>query len=270
LEPFDVLLDDVGAGGTLPARLQEIYGGGLALPESILYANFVESLDGVVALGETSSAGSVISGRNEGDRFVMGLLRAMADAVMVGAGTVRGSPGHQWTPAHVFPELAADFAELRSDLGRSSEPRLVVLTSSGDLDRDHPGLKQRPLILTTNAGAVRMRDKLPAGCEVITAGEREPVDLGAAMAILHDRDLKVVLSEGGPHVIGELVARGLLDELFLTLSPVLAGRDNDDRLGLVHGVHMLPDHTSWASLRSARRHGSHLFLRYSFSPRLSQ
>jgi riboflavin biosynthesis pyrimidine reductase len=70
-----------------------------------------------------------------------------------------------------------------------------------------------------------------------------------------------VLSEGGPHLFGDLVAAGLVDELFLTLSPVLSGR-SDKHFGLIEGVQLLPKVRAAAELLSARRHGSHLFLRY--------
>src|SRR4029077_9750126 len=93
------------------------------------YSNFVTSLDGVVSLGASPSAGSAISGRNQADRFLMGLLRACADAVLLGAGTLRATPGHLWTPAHIFPGEAKSFAELRVALGRKAQPRLVLLTT---------------------------------------------------------------------------------------------------------------------------------------------
>jgi len=78
------------------------YAGDLGFSEHCLYGNFVASLDGVVALGpEYPSSGSAISGREPADRFVMGLLRAFADAVLIGAGTLRATPTHRWTPEHV-------------------------------------------------------------------------------------------------------------------------------------------------------------------------
>jgi riboflavin biosynthesis pyrimidine reductase len=84
----------------------------------------------------------------------------------------------------------------------------------------------------------------------------------SAIDELRARDLNVLLTEGGPHVMGELIANGLLDEAFLTVSPVVAGRDGEPRLGMVAGVELLPDKAVWADLMSARRHGDYLFLRY--------
>ena len=73
-----------------------------------------------------------------------------------------------------------------------------------------------------------------------------------------------MLTEGGPTLLARLVADGALDELFCTLSPVLAGRrSGDGRLGLLEGVQLLPADGRWARLVSLRTAGSHLFLRYS-------
>jgi len=84
-----------------------------------VFSNFVTSIDGVATLGETQSAGSVLSAKNPGDRFLMALLRACADVVLLGAGTLRSTPGHLWTAGHVYPALAESFAGLRRSLGRS-------------------------------------------------------------------------------------------------------------------------------------------------------
>ena len=75
----------------------------------------------------------------------------------------------------------------------------------------------------------------------------------------------MILSEAGPTVFGSLLAAGLVDELFLTVSPLLAGRSgNDVRLGLVEGIDLLPTIRVAGRLRGVRRQGAHLFLRYSF------
>src|SRR6202043_4004688 len=126
-------------GYKLPADLRHVYGR-LGFGARAVYSNFVSSVDGVVTVGLKPSAGSIISGKYPADRFLMGLLRACADAVVIGAGTLRDTPGHLWTPAHVYPALATEFTALRSSLGRSPEPVLVVLTASGDIDFSHPAL----------------------------------------------------------------------------------------------------------------------------------
>jgi riboflavin biosynthesis pyrimidine reductase len=74
-----------------------------------------------------------------------------------------------------------------------------------------------------------------------------------------------LLTEGGPTLLGRFLADQVLDELFLTLSPLVAGRSSGDgRLSLVEGIELLPGDGGWAALRSVRAHGSHLFLRYGF------
>jgi riboflavin biosynthesis pyrimidine reductase len=245
----------------MPDILERLYGG-LGFDEPVLYSNFVASVDGVVTLGSKPSAGSEISGRNQPDRFLMGLLRACADAVLLGAGTLRSTPGHHWTPEHVFPDLTESFADLRLDLGRKPRPRLVVLTVTGQVPVSHPAIVGGATILTTSSGARELRDRLPDSSDVLEVGESGPVDLVRAVAELRDRGYRVILSEGGPHVLGELVKLDLLDEAFLTISPVLAGRGQEPRLGMVAAVELLPLHGVWSRLLSARRHGDFLFLRY--------
>ena len=229
-----------------------------------MYSNFVSSLDGVVTLGSKPSAGSIISGKNPADRFLMGLLRACADAVVIGAGTMRDTPGHLWTPAHVYPALATEFTALRSSLGRSPEPALVLLTASGELDYSHPALVRGAMVVTTTAGAKKIGHRLPPTCELIVMGKGKSLDLGKVIGELRSRELQVLLSEGGPHVIGQLLEGKLLDEAFLTVSPVAAGRGTDVRFGMVEGVELLPDNGAWSRLLSARRQGDYLFLRYAF------
>jgi len=260
LAPFEVLMDADGPMYALPPEIEELYGR-LGFDEPVVYANFVSSLDGVVTLGDQVSAGSVLSGKYPADRFLMGLLRACADAVLLGAGTLRATPGHLWTPAHVYPDLGDAFARLRRELRRDAEPRLVVLTASGNLDPRHPALVAGATVMTTAAGARRIGATLPA-CEVVQVGEKEGVDVSAVLDEMRRRGWRAILTEGGPHVIGDLVTAGRLDEVFLTLSPVLAGRDRERRLGMVEGVELLPSDGVWTRLQSARRHGDYLFLRH--------
>jgi riboflavin biosynthesis pyrimidine reductase len=260
LEPFEVLYEAAELPAyKLPADLFHLYGG-LGFAKRVVYSNFVASLDGIVSLGSKPSAGSIISAKYPADRFLMGLLRACADTILIGAGTLRATPGHLWTAAHVYPELATEFLALRSALGRTTEPQLVVVTASGDLDASHPALVKGAIVMTTTDGAQAIGNRLPKTCEVVAIGKR--LDLGKALADLRSRDLDVILTEGGPNVIGQLIAGGLLDEAFLTIAPVIAGRKDGRRLGMVEGVELLPGHGAWSRLSSVRRHGDYLFLRY--------
>lgn len=245
----------------LPFDLERVYGG-IGFASEVLYSNFVSSIDGVVALGEGKHAGSLISGKYPADRFLMALLRACADGVLLGAGTLRSTPGHLWSPAQVYPSLAESFAGLRRSLGREPEPRLIVLTAHGDIDSAHPAIQRGATVITTDAGKRALAEKLPSTCEVVSLGKGEHVDVAKAVEEARKRGLAVLLSEGGPHLIGRLMEANLLDQAFITISPLVAGRDKQERLGMVEGVELQPLPGTWSKLLSARRHGDYMFLRY--------
>jgi riboflavin biosynthesis pyrimidine reductase len=247
----------------LPAVLAAAYGGDLGFRQPCVYANFVASVDGVTALGpEYPSSGSAISGHEPADRFVMGLLRACADVVLIGAGTLRATPGHLWIPAHVCPAAADGYAAFRSSQGRAGDPLLAVVTARGDIPAGHPALCPGALILTTAAGARRLRGRLPPACTILDLGDRPALPPADVLAAARSRGGGMVLTEGGPRLLGQLAAGGLLDELFLTISPVLAGRGDTPRPGLIAARELLPGRAGPAELLSVRRHGSCLFLRY--------
>jgi riboflavin biosynthesis pyrimidine reductase len=192
----------------------------------------------------------------------MGLLRACADAVLVGSGTMLGSPKGTWRADRAFPAAAGAFAELRRRLGKPEQPVVAFVTGGGSFDPGHPVLETGALVLTTEAAAPGLAAAVPAATEVVAVCAGDRVDLAAAIAELRRRGCALILSEGGPTVFASLLAAGLVDDLFLTVSPLLAGRGARPRLGLVEGVELLPDATTPWSLRSVRRHGSHLFVRY--------
>lgn len=254
-------------GYELPDELRERYGGSLGFSEPQLVANFVSSVDGVVAAPPLVQSARLISGDNDSDRFVMGLLRACADAIVVGSGTLRASPRSLWTPEGPFPEAAGAFAELRRRRSRTEAPALVVLTGTGLIDPAHPALERGALVLTTDDGARHLEGRLPERAEVVSLGATPAVDLRAAVALLHERGHGLILCESGPHVFGGLLAAGLVDELFLTVAPVLAGRaEGATRLGLVEGQDLLAGAGAAGRLLSVRRDGACLFLRYELSP----
>ena len=259
---FEPALPDVR---DFPPALEQLYDGVLRFDTPRLFANFVASIDGVVAIPSVDASPSVISAKSDGDRFVMGLLRASADAVLVGASTVRAEPEHRWVPEFVYPQASVDFARLRDVLGLGMEPRLAVVTAGGNLDPTIPAL-ERALIVTTKAGARQVGRDLPPGAEVVVAGGGDHVDLADVVTELRTRGHERVLSEGGPTVVGQLLERGLVDDLFLTISPVLLGRTRaEGRPGLVEGADLLRMGTPPAEIISVRKHRSHLLLRYSLA-----
>jgi riboflavin biosynthesis pyrimidine reductase len=267
MEPLEVLHDSTAAAYELPEQLAALYGGPFGFDGPLLYANFVTTIDGVVALGHRPNASVVISRRNQADRFVMGLLRACADAVLVGAGTLEGGPTHRWTAEHVFPAQAEAFGQLRETLHLAPTPELAVVAGSGALDVSHPALEAGALVLTSNDGARRLRD-LPGNVTALGLGAEGRLEPAAIITALRERGHRFVLTEGGPKLFGGLLAAGRADELFLTVSPVLSGRDEaGDRPGLVQGEKFGDTDLRGASLVSVRRHDSHLFLRYALSPR---
>jgi len=246
----------------LPAELRRLYGGDLRLADETLFANFVETVDGVVAIPSLERSNALISG-SEADRFVMGLLRAAADVVLVGCGTVIASPKGRWKAQTVFPPAADLYDELRRSLGRDGDARVAIVTGRGSVDPGHPAVRDGALILTTALGYERLAGRIepPAELEVV-AGE-SAVDVRAATEALRARGHRRILSEAGPRLFASLTRERLVDDLFLTVSPLLAGRSAElEKLGLVHGVDLLPDQRVELRLDSVRVEGEHLFLRY--------
>lgn len=262
-------------GGTLPQALADRYRADLVIPlrddRPTVIANFVSTLDGVVAFDPGGPGGGrTVSGGLDADRFLMGLLRATADAVLVGAGTVRASGSRTWTPGQVHPASAGAFADWRHALGLAAEPTAVLLTGSGALGTERPWQprgEQPMLVVTSDRGAERLRATGPSGIEVVSLGPSDRLPMDAVVGLLGERGWRLVLCEAGPTVFGELVAADLVDELFLTLAPRLAGRaDRTPRPGLVEGVAFDAARAPAGRLRSIMRSGDHLFLRHALGP----
>jgi riboflavin biosynthesis pyrimidine reductase len=236
----------------LPESLRALYGGGLGFGGARLYANFVQTVDGIVAIPELEKSNALVADDSAADKFLMGLLRATADVVLIGSGTMLASPKGMWRPGGVYPQAADAFAKL-------GDPAVAVVSSGASLDPNHPVL-QRAVLLTTTRGAEQFGGVLP---DVVAVNDGDWVDLRAAVGVLRGRGHQRILSEAGPHVFGSLLADALVDELFLTVSPVLAGRIVDaKRFGLVEGVELLPQVRRAGRLVSVRRSEDHLFLRY--------
>jgi riboflavin biosynthesis pyrimidine reductase len=146
------------------------------------------------------------------------MLRGLADVILVGAGTARTE---KYGPAESGPDVAA--ARLRR--GQPPAPPIAVVTGRLALDPEGPLLSGpgEPTIVVTHArSSAERRRALAAVADVVVVGE-EKVDLAAALGELSVRGLTRVLCEGGPHLLAELVVAGLLDELCLTVSPIVRG-----------------------------------------------
>ena len=263
LEPLELLQEPPGMPRfELPAELRRIYGGDFGLPGRCLFTNFVTTIDGVVAIPGLPHSNKVISDGSKADRFVMGLLRACAAAVLVGAGTMTSAPRTLWTAEQAYPPAAAAYTALRSRLRHAPRPEIAIVTTSGSIDLAHPVLEQGALVLTTNHGAAALGSRLPGASQAIALPGHNAVDLRAAVGLLHERGHNLILSEGGPRLFGSLLSAELVDEMFLTISPLLAGRSSGARQSLIEGAELLPAHGSRSRLLGARSHHDHLFLRY--------
>ncbi len=203
LWPDPALLDDDG--------LFDAYGLSRAGPW--LRVNFVSSLDGAV---ESDGYSRGLS--NSVDQRVFALLRVHTDAVMVGAGTLR----HEgYGPARTAPEHMAR----RQAAGLAEHPTLVIVSAALNLDPSRRVFAEapvRPIVIAHAAAPEDRRDALAPVADVITCGE-SVVDLSVALAELARRGLAQVLCEGGPHLFGSLLAADEVDELCLTVSPLLTG-----------------------------------------------
>lgn len=230
-----------------------------------MVANFVQTIDGVVSIPDQKRSNALIAGGSDADRFVMGLLRAAADAIVIGTATMNASPNGTWRPERAFPDAAAGFAQLRRARGRPASPALAVLTGGRSVDPAHPAFETGALVLTTHDAAGALRTRLPAASEVVAVGDGLRVDPVAALGELRARGYTNVLSEAGPTGFTALHDAGVVDELFVTSAPLLAGRADRPRPGLVAGRELLPG-AGPVELLSVRRAGSHLFLRYRLRP----
>ena len=264
----------------LTPELQRLYGGDLSFPKldsnrPYVIGNFVETIDGVVSFRMPGrSGGAEISGGSDEDRLVMGLLRSVSDAVLVGSRTLHEDPGHVRIPAFIYPEAKDLYAELRRKLRKPALPLNVILTASGKLNLNEPTFHTEGLptaIMTTNEGASRIASDhgdIPH-IAVRSTGEAGCTTPGAILKILADEfGIGLLLHEGGPTIFGQFLAARMIDELFLTLAPQIAGRQSLPQRPSIAGEALFsPEMAPWFGLRSIKRACNHLLLRYT-SPQL--
>jgi riboflavin biosynthesis pyrimidine reductase len=262
----------------LPQALLELYDGDLQFPAAsaerpYVVANFVSTLDGAASFKlPGQSSGATVSGSDPADRFIMGLLRASVDAVMVGANTIHDtSPAGLWIPPETFPDAKDLYRDYRAtSLRKRDYPLVVVVSGSGKLDLDRAAF-QAPdvhmLILTTAAGE---RELTARGVEKLTSvkvsalAETSAIDPAAILPFLSSQfGVRMLLHEGGPTLFGEFLALRAVDEFFLTLAPQIAGRlPHTIRPGLVQGVEFPPEAAPWFDLLTVKQSAAYLYLRY--------
>ncbi len=191
-----------------------------------LFTNMIASADGGTAIDGLSGG---LGG--PGDKAMFRALRAQADAILVGAATVREE-------TYRAPRLPDDVASRRHDAGRPPAPRLAIVTRSLDLDVGLPLFEDeanRPIVVTVRDAPSDRRAALQGRADLIDAGTSN-VDLGLALDLLGEAGATTVLSEGGPSLNGQLIHADLIDEWNLSLSPrLLAGDSRRAAVGPVPG-----------------------------------
>lgn len=271
--------DEEYAESALPQELRQLYDGDLyfrtsSVARPLVIANFVSTLDGAVSYGtKGGSGGSTISGSDPADRFIMGLLRASADAVMVGAGTLQDVRAKSlWTPEYVYPDAKRLYAEYRVNaLHKPEYPLCVIVSGSGQLELERAIFRtpaMRAAVITTSAGRDELtrRGAATLGSVAIHALDSSGGSIapGAILELLQSQyGVKTLLHEGGPTLFGQFLAAEAVDELFLTLSPQIAGRKGGaTRPAVVQGVQFDPNSAPRFQIVSVKEEGAYLYLRY--------
>jgi riboflavin biosynthesis pyrimidine reductase len=178
-----------------------------------LLVNMVSSLDGAIAIdGRSGGLGG------PADKAVFSALRAVADVILVGAGTARAE-------GYGPPRPTDSTRAARVARGQAAVPRLALVTRSLELDLTAPlftEAAERPYVITTRNADPERLAAVGGVAELIVTGDAA-VDLRAALTALADAGAGVVTAEGGPRLNGDLLADDLVDEWNLTLSPLLVG-----------------------------------------------
>lgn len=223
--PGGPLTEPVVAGAPGTAELIADLAACYPYPDGLwVRANMVASLDGAIAVDDRSAG---LSGA--ADRLLFHVLRSLADVVLVGAGTVRAERYGLAKPSRTWPQLRQ---------GRPATPPIAVVTRDISLDLDSQLIRgddslPRTIVLTTNRAPAERVAAAAKTADVIVAGDDE-VSAKAAIDALAELGHRRILVEGGPSLLGQLVSADLVDELCLTISPLIAGGDGP-RMIVSHG-----------------------------------
>lgn len=199
--------------------------------------------------GHASIDGRVTHLTSPTDQALFHHLRALSDVILVGAATVRAE---KYGPVRISDAVA----QQRVADGRRERPTLVIVSRSLDLDLDPiTRTGQSVVVMTCAASDTTLRDRLQASADVIVAGD-DIVDLRKGLGLLHERGARVVLCEGGAVLNGELAQAELIDEVCVTVAPVLGGDPSTQSSALQHRTLNL-------QLQSAQAFEGNVFLRWS-------
>ena len=216
-----------------------------------LLLNMITSIDGSTHISGTSGG---LGG--PADQKVLSTLRSFADVILVGSGTVHAE--NYRTP--YVPD--GESGKRRIERGQDQTPRLAVISGSGNLDPEIPMFDQeglngeKPLIYTSENGNKNLPESFEEKAEVVTLGVGS-VDLSFVLTDLFRRGAKIVLAEGGPSLNYQLVETQLVDELCLTISPLLVGGESS---GIINGP--LFSHPHQFQLNDLAIEDKFLFCRY--------
>lgn len=266
----------------LPPALRELYDGDLQFPAPLrerpyVIANFVSTLDGAASFKlPGASSGATISGSDAADRFIMGLLRASVDAVIVGAHTIHDTSSKAlWIPPETYPDAQDLYRDYRREVLHNRDyPIVVIVSGSGTLDLQRAVFQAgevRTLIITTAAGEKELTRRGAATLPSVEIKTLTAAGLIAPAGILEllgsQFGVRRLLHEGGPTLFGEFLAAKAVDEFFLTLAPQMAGRTpHTIRPPIVEGVEFLPATAPWFDLLSVKQSAAYLYLRYRRKP----
>lgn len=276
-ERLHLLFDDGDprAGAALHPAFAEVYGGAFDLPDPVdgrpyTSINFVVSRDGRISFGEPGEVGgAAVNGGCVADVWMMALLRARCDAVMVGDGTLRAESDHVWTPSHLAVCDTDAFEWLRGYEGRRPVALHVFCSLTGDLP-PHAAVFQRDdieIVVATTAGGRAAAEASLRGrpdSEVVVMGEQRVDTVALERWLLAERGVRSLLCEGGPGLYGTMLADGAVDDEFVTLAPTYIGAEASTgarRPSLVEGASFLPGMAPLSIPISLRRAGHHLLLR---------
>ncbi len=286
LQPFEVLFDYAD-----PSPFQDSafapYGnfGFPPAPQGRpwIYTNFVQSLDGITSLLGEYASGQYIS-QSRHDRWLMDLLRANADGLIMGMATLSEERRLRGPDSRgiVFQVVEPTMHDLRTHLGKGRE-RNIFVTRGENLDLSQFKVFDGDLvdaaIVTSPSGGERLRAQgTHPHLAIVTAGQGETLDLPAAIVKLRtDLGIEHLLCEGGPTLYGTLARADLIDEKFLTVSPIEVGQavpPNQPRLPaeekvvsllrptVFGGPGLTKDTMSRWQWLSCRKAGDHQFNRY--------